>query len=62
MGLGLQEGATRTGWSGLKGGVLVKGFRVGMAPASVLKKPGEGLGWILRFGKKMVCRLSLQQD
>ena len=62
MGLGLPEGATTIGWSGVRAGVLVKGFRVGMAAASVLKEPGEELGWIFRFGKKMVCKLSLQQD
>lgn len=53
MGLGLPEGATTIGWNGLIAGVLVKGFGVGMAEASVLKEPGEGLGWSLRFGKKM---------
>lgn len=53
MGLGLPEGATTIGWNGLRAGVLVKGFRVGMAEASVLKEPGEGLGWSLRFGKEM---------
>lgn len=43
MGLGLPEGATTIGWSGLRAGVLVKGFRIAMAGASVLEGARRGV-------------------